>query len=85
MPYQQAPSPPMTTALRRACSQSVHVIKRNGQIVRGARAVLFFLETTRYGSFARFVAHSPLIWPLECAYRIVANNRPFFARFFFRK
>lgn len=74
----------MTPALRHACSQSVHIIKRNGQILRGARAVLFFGETVTYRPIFRFLARSPLIWPMEWGYRIVANNRPFFARYFFK-
>ncbi|MDF2439330.1 MAG: hypothetical protein JWN98_314 [Abditibacteriota bacterium] len=74
----------MTPSLHRACARSVHVITARGHILRGARAVLFFLEHTGWGCLARFIAHSPLIWPLECAYCIVAAHRSLFARWFFR-
>lgn len=74
----------MTPRLYRACAQSVHVITARGQVLRGARAVLFFLELTGWGAVARFLAHSPLIWPMEWGYRFVANHRSLFSKFLFR-
>lgn len=74
----------MTPALRRACEDSVHVITAPGHVLRGARAVLFFLELTDGKWLARLIARSPLIWPLEWGYRIVTTHRGFFAQFLFR-
>jgi predicted DCC family thiol-disulfide oxidoreductase YuxK len=85
LPYQSAPSPPMTPRLRRACSQAVHIIKTDGHVLRGARAVLFFWEAGGGGSLARLISRSPLLWLIEAGYRVVANNRPFFAKFLFRR
>ncbi len=74
----------MTPRLYHACAQSVHLITSRGHILRGARAVLFFLELTGWGMVARLIARSPLIWLIECGYRIVANHRVFFSKFLFR-
>ncbi len=40
VPYQQAPSPPMTEELRRACAKAVHVVMPDGTVIRAGRAVL---------------------------------------------
>lgn len=84
IPYQQAPSPPMTPELRAACAESVHVIKEDGTIVRNGRAVLFILENIRRAPLARLLALPPFIWLVEWGYRIVAKHRILFSRFFFR-
>jgi hypothetical protein len=47
--YQEAPSPPMTPELYRACGEAVHVIDRQGSIRRGGRAMLFILEQEGWG------------------------------------
>lgn len=85
MPYQDAPSPPMTPQLRAACAESVHVITRDGRVLAGARAVLFALENLGWKRAARLLS-SPLLLPLcEFGYKIVARHRLFFSRFLFRK
>lgn len=85
MPFQEAPSPPMTPELWAAYEKAVHVILADGRIVRAGRAVLFLLEQVGWGWLARILRIPPLIWLVEWGYRIIANNRPFFARFFFTK
>ena len=82
--YQEAPSPPMTPELYRACGEAVHVIDRQGSIRRGGRAMLFILEQEGWGPIARFLSLPPFIWFVELAYRFVATNRSWFSRFFFR-
>jgi predicted DCC family thiol-disulfide oxidoreductase YuxK len=82
--YQEAPSPPMTPELYRACSQAVHVIDQEGSIRRGGTATLFVLEQEGWGPIARFLSHRPFIWLVELVYRIVATNRSLFSRIFFR-
>jgi predicted DCC family thiol-disulfide oxidoreductase YuxK len=83
--YQEAPSPPMTPELYRACREAVHVIDREGSIRRGGRATLFILEREGWGSIARILNLPPLIWLVEMLYRVVATNRSFISRFFFRR
>ena len=74
----------MTPALYAACERAVHVVKADGAILRGGRATLFILEKIGWGWIARVLALPPFIWFIELRYRIVASNRPFFARFLFR-
>lgn len=83
MPYQQAPSPPMTPALYAACAESVHVVKSNGEILRAGRAALFILENIGRAP-SRLLGLPPFIWIVEWGYRIVANHRILFSRVFFR-
>jgi len=78
VPYQEAPSPPMTPALFAACQQAVHLIQGDGTILKAGRAVLYMLEHTGMGRPARVLAQPPFLW------RVVARNRPFFGRFLFR-
>ena len=84
IPYQEASSPPMTPALYAACGRAVHVLRRDGTVLKGGRAVLFILEHTGSGALARIPAHPPLLWLVELGYRVVAGNRSWFGRFLFR-
>ena len=84
IPYQEAPSPPMTPALVTACHRAVHVVQADGRILKSGRAVLFILERTGMGAPARLLACPPFLWLVELAYRLVAGNRSFFGRFLFR-
>ena len=83
MPYQEAPSPPMTPGLFAACKDAVHVVLRDGKILKGGGAVLFLMENTGLGALASILAVPPCAWLVEPAYRLVARNRPLFGRFFF--
>ncbi len=84
MPYQDAPSPPMTDALREACAHSVHVVTAEGLVLRAGRASMFVLAHTGWGRLARFLSYPPMIWFVELGYWIVARNRKLFSRFMFR-
>jgi predicted DCC family thiol-disulfide oxidoreductase YuxK len=75
----------MTPELTAACEKAVHVIRADGRILRAGRAMLFILEQIGWGWFARLLALPPFVWFVELGYWIVANNRPFFARFFFTR
>jgi predicted DCC family thiol-disulfide oxidoreductase YuxK len=79
LPYQMAPSPPMTRELYAVCEQAVHVVKADGDVLRGARACLFVLESLGWTG-ARTLAFPPFVWALDFVYWIVASNRRFFAR-----
>jgi predicted DCC family thiol-disulfide oxidoreductase YuxK len=83
-PYRQAPSPPMTPELERACARAVHVVTADGRVLRAGRASLFVLENIGWGGTARMLALPPFIWIVELGYRIVAANRPLLSRFLFR-
>ena len=43
-PYKEAPSPPMTPELAQACAETMHVLCRDGRILRSGRAALYILE-----------------------------------------
>ncbi len=75
----------MTPALYAACARAVHVVTADGTtVLRAGRAALFILEQIGWGWKARLLMRPPFIWAVELGYRIVAANRPFFARFFMR-
>ena len=71
--------------LRRACRDAVHVLTPDGQTLRAGRATLFILERLGWGFIAKVLSIPPLIWLVELAYKIVARNRDFFARFMFKE
>lgn len=78
--YQEAPSPPMTPALRKACEQALHVVTSEGAVLSGGRACLFILEGLGWRALARFLALPPFVWGVEFFYRAVAANRRLFSR-----
>jgi predicted DCC family thiol-disulfide oxidoreductase YuxK len=84
VPYQTAPSPPLTPALRRACARAVHVITADGETLRAGRACLFVLDAIGYHRTARLLRLPPLIWAVEGGYRLVARYRGPLGRLLFR-
>ena len=78
--FQRCPAPPMTTDLHAACTQAVHVIRRDGLVLRGGRAALFILDRLGYRRIARTLALPPFLWVVEAGYGIVARNRGRLAR-----
>jgi predicted DCC family thiol-disulfide oxidoreductase YuxK len=85
VPYQQAPSPPMTPELRAACSRAVHLVTPGGTVLRAGRACLWVLERTGYPLLSRVLALPPLVWAVELGYWLVARNRRFASRVMFRR
>jgi len=85
VPYQEAPSPPMTPALRAACARAVHVLTADGQVLRAGRACLWVLERTGHPLVARVLAVPPLVWLVELGYWLVARNRQLASRVLFRR
>lgn len=85
MPYQQAPSPPMTSELGAACARAVHVLTPEGKLLRAGRACLWVLERTGYPLLARLLALPPLVWVVEVGYWLVARNRRLASRLMFRR
>jgi hypothetical protein len=84
MPYQRAPSPPMTAPLATECARAVHVITPRGVLLRAGRASLYVLDQVGWHWTARLLARWPLIVLVEIGYAIVARHRQFFSRLFFR-
>jgi predicted DCC family thiol-disulfide oxidoreductase YuxK len=76
-PYQAAD---ISEDLRRACSQAVHVVKRDGEILRGAEAILFCCRFTHFHKLARLLEWRIFRPFLDMAYDLVARHRAFFSR-----
>lgn len=74
----------MTPELREACAQALHVFKTDGEVLRGADAVLFVYEQLGY-RVASLGRSWPLLPVLEQGYKVVARNRKLAARWFFTK
>ena len=85
IPYQQAPSPPMTPELRAACGRAVHLLTPEGRMLRAGRACLWVLERIGYPLLARVLAVPPLVWAVELGYWLVARNRKLASRVLFRR
>ena len=75
MPYQQAPPTVVSDELRRQCADAVHVITKDGSILRGARAWLFILRAIGWRTSAAVLETPPFVWIVELGYRFVARNR----------
>ena len=76
----------MTPKLARACRRAVHVVTPDGSVLRAGRAALYLLRTA--GAPAPVIGLlglPPLVWLVEIGYRIVADNRPFFAQYLMRE
>jgi predicted DCC family thiol-disulfide oxidoreductase YuxK len=80
--YQDAPSPPMTPALRVQAQRSIQLVTNQGQRCEGARAVLAALCIAGWHRrIMRVALRRPFIWIAELGYRFVARNRGRFGRF----
>jgi predicted DCC family thiol-disulfide oxidoreductase YuxK len=84
VPFQDAPAPPMTPALREANRKAVHVITADGRILRAGRATLFVLGQTGYPLLAKLLSLPPLVWFVELGYLLVSRNRNLLSRILFR-
>ncbi len=82
MPFQEAPSPPMTPELYEQCKLAMHVVMPDGRVLRGGRASLYILHTLGYRSIATVLGLWPLGWCVDLGYDLVARNRYVFARWF---
>jgi predicted DCC family thiol-disulfide oxidoreductase YuxK len=85
IPYQQAPSPPMTPELQAASARAVHVLTPEGRVLRAGRACLWVLERTGFPVLARVLALPPLVWAVELGYWLIARNRGLASRVLFRR
>ncbi|MBW2230001.1 MAG: DUF393 domain-containing protein [Deltaproteobacteria bacterium] len=85
IPYQEAPSPPMTPELAEACAIAMHVVCKDGTLLRAGRATLFILNELGWRWTARILGRPPLIGLVEFGYGVVARNRHVISRFLFRR
>jgi predicted DCC family thiol-disulfide oxidoreductase YuxK len=83
--YQQVPDPPMDAALARACGRAVHLLHPDGHLERAGQACSTVLHLIGFTALARLLRLRPLSWAFEIGYWVVARNRAFFSRFFFRR
>lgn len=84
VPYQEAPSPPMTPELSEACARAVHVITTDGRVFRAGRATLFVLGQVGWPCTARVLSLPPFVWIVELAYHLVATNRHLISKILIR-
>ena len=75
VPYQEAPSPPMTPELREGCAEALHAITPGGQVLRGGDATIFTLGAIGWRRLARVLWLRPLRDVVGFGYGIVARNR----------
>lgn len=73
--YQEAPSPPLTPDLRRACAEALHAITPRGRVLRGGDATIFTLGALGWRGPARVLWLRPLRDVVGFGYGIVARNR----------
>ena len=75
----------MTDAIYEACSRDMHVVTRDGEVLRGGQAALFVLRGLGFNrTLVRMLGVPPFSWCVRLGYRIVASNRQFFSRLLFR-
>ncbi len=86
MPYQEAPSPPMTPELSKACERDMHVVRPDGSILKGGDAALHVLRALPgwWRIPAALFSVPPFIWAVRLGYRMVADNRSMWSRVLFR-
>ena len=74
VPYQLAPSPPMTPDLQAACAEALHVITPHGRTLRGGDATIYTLGALGWRVPARLLWLRPLRDLVGFGYRIVAKR-----------
>lgn len=74
----------MTPEMFERCKTEMAVVTADGRELYGAYGILFILEKLGWGWFARLLATPPFVWPIILGYRIVARNRGFLSKTFFK-
>ena len=75
----------MTPELAEACGLAMHIVCRDGTLLRAGRAALFLAGEIGWRRSSRFLSNPPMIWFVELGYALVARNRRLTGRIFFRK
>lgn len=82
IPYQRAPVPLVGREIKEAAARSVHVIRVDGEVLKGGRATLYILERLGH-DWARPLQRPPLVWLVEVGYHLVSVNRHWLSRVLF--
>ena len=85
VPYQEAPSPPMTPELAAACGRALYIVHPDGRMTRAGRAILYMIGAIGYPRLARVLAWPPFVWAVELGYWLVARNRHIASRWLFTR
>jgi predicted DCC family thiol-disulfide oxidoreductase YuxK len=85
LPYQEAPSPPMTPELAAACDRALYIVHPDGSMTRAGRAILYMLGSIGHPRLAGWLARAPCVWAVEFGYWLVARNRHIASRLFFTR
>ena len=85
VPFQEAPSPPMTPELALECEKALYIVHPDGSMTRAGRAILYLFATIGYRGMARFLGFVPFVWGVELGYWLVARNRYLASRLFFTR
>ena len=75
----------MSPAFADACERAMHVITKEGRVLRAGRASLFILDRLGWGPLARLLCLPPFVWGVELAYWLVARNRGLASRYLFTR
>ena len=73
--YQDAPSPPLTPALRAACAEAVHVVTPRGRALRAGDAWIYVAGALWGWGLARLLWWRPLRSLVGVGYGLVARRR----------
>lgn len=72
--------PPVPEPVLAGGSRRAYVVRPDGTVYGGGRAVLYVLERLKWGWFARFLALPPMVWVAEAIYWLIARNRTLISR-----
>ncbi|MEM9691486.1 MAG: hypothetical protein AAGA56_02990, partial [Myxococcota bacterium] len=75
VPYQEAPSPPMTEPMREACARAIHVVKADGEVLRAGTAAMYLLRHLGFPLTGAIGVAIPFIWSTELGYAFISTYR----------
>ena len=75
----------MTPELAAANKRAMHVLCRDGRLLRAGRASLYIFSGLGWVRTAAICSMPPIIWFVEIGYRVVVSNRVFFDRLLFSR
>ena len=59
----------------KACHDAIHVVTKDGKIMRAGKAIMFLLQHLGFPILGRIGSWPPFLWAVEFGYFIVARNR----------
>jgi predicted DCC family thiol-disulfide oxidoreductase YuxK len=85
VPYQEAPSPPMTPVLAAECDRALYILHPDGSRTGSGRAILYMFGVIGHPKLARSLAWPPLVWLVELGYWLMARNRHIASKLLFTR